>query len=112
MPKFGVRRFPAAFVFFRRIKKQKRWNSTAVQKGRFNCGVRGYVSALVDCGAFPPLLLFVLCVNIAIHAKGNAVEDWRVRLIERLCRLPEEKLSGVEELLRQLEGDSVRSQLP
>ena len=38
--------------------------------------------------------------------KGDTVEDRRVRLIERLCRLPERHLADVEAMLVHLERDS------
>ena len=56
----------------------------------------------LDCGAFPPLWFSFLFPSTV----STAVDDLRIRLIERLCRLPAARLPEVETLLLRLERES------
>jgi len=79
----------------------------------------------MECGAITPLLFFLFCTKTkhskkiekkqrekvkketkaALHRRtpqGVSMDDLRLRLIERLCRLPESQLSRVEMLLKEL----------
>jgi hypothetical protein len=44
--------------------------------------------------------------------QGTAMSDLRLQLIERLCRLPEEHLTSVQELFANLESGPIASVLP